>query len=298
MDVIFNDFSISQQFLNIDEFIESLYTGTLPALNLLAEKSNLLLLKSQDIFNKNICVGVNFSNFIYNESFGYPEILKFKSLLLQLIDEPFWETYARTDVDSEYYCESIGNFNGRYPNCFSEAIERELATLSLMHDDYKKSFLKAKKNNLDVPIINIFDKHTVCDFLFFKNVIGFSEYLMRRKYPVEIKFLSDSKNEYYADKCYNDGLISKEDILGIDKTFERHIDQLHSHIESKLVKKITHKQITYYEFRDKLSDSREFRIFYYRMGDKIIYLNSLIKKTQATPDEVKDFTVRLIKSFI
>lgn len=295
MNIIFNDFSINEQFNNLDEFIESISNDTLPAMRYLEEKGEFLLFKSKAIFEKNICPNVSFGYFFNKQSFGIPELARFKSLLVQLLGDPFWEEDISTEVEAIYNCATIGEFLGSEPTCFSEAIERCQPLLSLRHSDYSESSLIVEKNNKQYFAANMFHKESVCEFLLDHGQIGLSEYLLRKNYPIQVSFLHNDNLHYYADSCLEKGEITIDDVKNIAETFERHITNLHNGISSKLTKSINHNGFTYFEFRDKLSQRREFRIFYYRKESKLIYLNSLLKKTPTTPDFVKDYSVKLIK---
>lgn len=297
MNVIFNEFSIDGQYDNLEEFIDSLSKDTLPAMAYLEKKGGFLLLKSNTIFKRNICHNVNFGFFLSTQSFGKAELIRFKSILVQILDEPFWEDSIVTESDAVYKCEAIGTFRGSEPTCFSEAMERRLPLLSLRHTSFSNLAVTVEKNQIPYSVMNLFDKESVCEVLLKHKLIGLSEYLLRKKYPLEVSFLCSDNQHYFADACYENNEITLEDIKGIATTFERHIDHLYDVTSSKLTKSINHKGITYFEFRDKLSQNREFRIFYYRKEDKLIYLNSLLKKTQKTPDAVKDYSIKLIKDY-
>lgn len=297
MDVIFNEFSIDEQYYNLEEFIDSLSKDTLPAMDYLEKKGRFLLLKSNTIFERNICPNVNFGFFLSRQSFGRPELIRFKSILVQILADPFWEDSIFTENDAVYNCEAIGTFNGSEPTCFSEAMERASPILSLRHPAFSNLAFAVEKNQIPYSVMNLFDKESTCEVLLKHKLIGFSEYLLRKKYPLEVIFLCNDNQHYFSDDCYENNEITIEDIKEIAVTFERHINHLCDGTSSKLTKSINHKGITYFEFRDKLSQNREFRIFYYRKEDKLIYLNSLLKKTQKTPNAVKDYSIKLIKDY-
>ena len=47
-----------------------------------------------------------------------------------------------------------------------------------------------------------------------------------------------------------------------------------------------------------MADRREFRIYYFLDHEKLIYLNSVVKKTAQTPDNVKNKSVALIQKYL
>lgn len=297
MDTIFNDLSIDEQFQDADEFVESLHDKTLPVLAHLKKNDNALLIKSQNIFSRNIFHNKKFGDFISIDANSYAELTLFKHLLVNLIDDPFWEQSPKTDVNAQYSSDFTGIFTGQAPNCLSEALERKCNVFSLEHQSFNSNTIDVLKEDNSTSIPNFFNYESLSEILFVNKEIGFCEYLLSKKYETDISFLSNN-NKYYADSCFNDGEITIDDTFNIYKDFKQHISYIVSGTPSSFTKSITHKGITYFEFRSKLSGKREFRIFYTRKNSKIIYLNSLLKKTQTTPDHVKDYTIKLIKEHI
>lgn len=296
MDILFNDFSIDEQFKDEEEFIESLIENTLPSIDLMVKFSDVLLLKSSEIFSKNIIKDMSFGMVMSQKAFIYPEITKFKNLLVDFIAEPYWKCNPSTDVDAYYKCDIIGEFDGKNANCFSEAFERNAPILSLMHNKYSEQIINVSKGDEKRYINNIFNIVSASEYLFSINLIGFSQYILSWKYQLDVQFLKNG-DSYYADDCFKNNSISKNDVKEIFTTFKRFISNLDDKIYSKLTKSISHKGITYYEFRTKLSDEREFRIYYYRDGNKLIFLNSYLKKEQKIPDKVKNYSIELIKKW-
>lgn len=294
MNIMFNDLSIDKQFDDADQFVDSLYYNTLPSMNIIPRNDVSLLIKSSNIYEKKIFNNTSLGEFISMGAFSYPELTMFKSNLIKLIDEPFWDEIPKSDKNAQYHTDFTDEFSGQEPNCFSEALERNYSILSLEHCAFKEYTINILKDGKNYELANFFDKESICEILFHKNKIGFSEYLLSKRYPLDIEFLKHN-NKYYADSCLDNGEITTQDVGYILKDFIKHIEYLKNGTKSALSKSISHKNITYFEFRSKLSSSREFRLFYVRNQNKIIYLNSLLKKTQTTPSGVKDYSITLIK---
>lgn len=90
-----------------------------------------------------------------------------------------------TESDAVYKCEAIGTFKGSEPTCFSEAMERKWPLLSLRHTSFSNLAVTVEKNQIPYSVMNLFDKESVCEVLLKHKLIGLSEYLLRKKYPLE-----------------------------------------------------------------------------------------------------------------
>lgn len=297
MDIIFNDLSIDEQFQDADEFVNSLHNNTLPALKCIKKNENSLLIKSQNIFSRDIFPNKKFGDFMCIDANSYAELTLFKDLLINLIDDPFWEESPKTDVNAQYSSEFTGAFTGQAPNCLSEALERKCNIFSLEHKSFNSNKIDVLKEDNSTSISNFFNCESLSEILFLNKEIGFCEYLLSEKYGTEISFLNNN-NKYYADSCFDDDEITIDDAFAIYKDFKKHISYIVDGTPSSFTNTIKHKGITYFEFKSKLSSRREFRIFYIIKNSQIIYLNSHLKKTQTTPNNVKNYTIKLIKEHL
>ncbi|MBO4976667.1 MAG: hypothetical protein J6C54_02845 [Lachnospiraceae bacterium] len=297
MEVVLNDYAIAGQFRNIEDFVDSLVENTFPVLDCLRNKSTILW-KSQETYSKYITERETIYNFLCSQKFyGFPEAQKLRRLLGELVDEPFWESDSKTDRDSFYSCDYIGEFNGEQPNCFSEALERDGVTVSFEHKDFMVDEVYIKKNRNSQKIFNLYNKVSAGRILFLKDLIGFSELLLSGIRDQSILFYANH-SKYYADEYYDNGKLSKNDALAIQKDFQVFAEgRENGNVLGRFTDAITYKNITYCEFRTTITNSREFRLFYFVDGNKTVFLDSLIKTTQATPDHVKERTYTLIKQY-
>lgn len=62
MDYYLNEYSLRGQFKNIDEFIETLRTSTLPALNKIQDEKGSILWKKDTFWELEICNGITILN--------------------------------------------------------------------------------------------------------------------------------------------------------------------------------------------------------------------------------------------
>ena len=297
MEVILNDYSLDEQFDNIEEFVDSLVNSTFLALGYLENKSSVLL-KSYNTYDDKICESISVYDFLSSQDFmGFPEAQKLRSVLSKLVAEPFWNDNSKTDKKATYKCDKIGVFGGDDSNCFSEALERDKIILSFENSDYKIEKILISKDGTDYQLYNLYDENSAAKNLFLLNQIGFVEFLQQGLRGVDIDFyLHGSK--YYADECYERKELSKKDVLSIKEDFNMFIKgKMQGNMLDRLSDSIKYKELTYNEFRTSLSGKREFRIYYYIDGRKWVFFDSIIKKTETTPEHVKKQTYELIKKY-
>lgn len=140
MDYYLNEYSLRGQFKNIDEFIETLRTSTLPALNKIQDEKGSILWKKDTFWELEICNGITILNIPQKRNERNMEVTALKSKLRQLCTEkPHWRSEDRIQVNvkkydfDELYSESFEN-----PNCFLKAIENEGKIVSFIHPEYKR----------------------------------------------------------------------------------------------------------------------------------------------------------------
>lgn len=296
MDVIINDFSLNGQFKNADDFFDSLVEETLPAFCSL-DSHGWEILSSFETYNRKVSVNLTLYNTLTERAYrGYPEATRLKSLLTSCTNDPYWTDAPQTDEHLKYLID--GKEVKSIPNCFTEAYAREKTLLSFQNKDFRCDKLKIAVDGQEQFLCNLFNKESVGQVLFCKNVIGLAELLMSMNYGKTVCFF-ENNGQYYSDEGYEDGNLTIEDGLSILKNFKLSIEFLCQGIlKSRFSDSITHKGITYYEFRCSLPNNREFRIYYFQDHDKLVYLNSIVKKTAKIPDHVKDQSVALIKKYL
>ena len=297
MEFVFNDYSVDAQFTSVEEFVDILAEKTIPVLEFLNVRGDILL-KSYESYGRPITSKVTMYDFLKSNHFrGFPEAQKLKSLLNKLIVNPFWETDAKTDRSSLYYCEFVGSFSGDSPNCFSEAFERDKLLLSVEHSKFNSNEIGFQKNGELQKIHNIINKEIASKVLFLKNDITFVEFLLGVIGDRDVIFYSNGSS-YYADELWYDGNLTYEDAIKIEKDLKVLVDSKKTGtVLSRLTDSITYRTTTYMEFRTTLKDGREFRMFYYIDGSKWVFLDTLIKKTNETPLSVKKRTCDLIDKY-
>ena len=297
MEVVFNDYSVDAQFSSVEEFVDTLVDKTIPILQTLSGRGDLLL-KAYNSYSRVITDQVTLYDFLISSKFrGFPEAQKLKSLLSNLISDPFWESDSKTEVDAKYCCEFTGSFDGTCPNCFSEALERDRLLLSAEHTNFKTDEIEIQKNAELRKIYNFFNKKNAFKILFLNNCITFIEFLSGVVGDRNVIFYSNGSS-YYADELWDAGDLTLEDAVQIEEDFKLLIDSKKTGtVLPRLTDSITYKDTTYMEFRTTLKGSREFRMFYYIDGSKWIFFDTLIKKTGETPLPAKRRTRGLISKY-
>lgn len=260
MDVVINDFSLDGQFKDAEGFFDSLVEETLPAFYNLVNR-DCEILSSFETYSRQVSSDLTLYDTLTKGPYrGYPEATKLKSFLASCTSDPYWTAAPQTNSQLEY--SMSGKIVEVIPNCFTEAFAREGILLSFQNKDFKRDKLEITVDGQEQFLCNLFDKETAGQALFCKKVIGLAEFLMFAKYGKPVHFL-ENNGRYYSDEGFADGNLTIEDGLSIFKDFKRSIEFLcKGTLKSRFSDSITHKEITYYEFRCSLPDRREFRIYY------------------------------------
>jgi len=153
MEIIFNELSLTGQFASREQFVVEALP---PLLSLLSEidSSKNIFYKKQDFYASLVTrTDSIYDILVGNISRQYREILKFKSQLRQLFDNPYWEN-ERKHSDSCIY-----QYNGTNVCGFSmaEACERDRAIISFTHPNFsgiKLSILK--DSSIGITLDNFF----------------------------------------------------------------------------------------------------------------------------------------------
>lgn len=269
MSIIINDFSLTGQFNDEEEFFDSLVEETLPMFKIL-ENLDIDILSGYETYSLMITEEKNLMHLMGIK--GSAEIARLKSLLTA----PFWEEELFSDNESIYECEYTEKTK---LYCLAEAFERNISVLSFKHPKFRESIISLSKDGSKKDISNSYNKSILIDILIEKEIIDAVYYLVA-KYKLDNSFgLKIGKN--YFQELIKEATLSKEDINIIAEDIERLINftkkgenpkRLSDTIDGKLK-----------EFRTSLSKNREIRIFYFEVNRSITFLNGFLKKTKETP---------------
>ena len=141
-----NEYSLRGQFKNIDEFIETLRTSTLPALNKIQDEKGSILWKKDTFWELEICNGITILNIPQKRNERNMEVTALKSKLRQLCTEkPHWRRVMRLAERAVLF---HININGR-KNTFGENhIDMRNITNSNILSDWSWMF----KKSISVPL--------------------------------------------------------------------------------------------------------------------------------------------------
>ncbi len=298
MEVILNEFSIDCQFKTMEDVADMLVENTLPALK--AAGNDLIILKTEAIYLKEIFPDTSLGKLLGDHhSYTHPALSKFKSTLVQLTDDPYI-TEWKTDRQTEYQFDGLSGENlpdlKIVPNVLTEAVTRNIPLLSFPHKLFGMPEISAKIGNKAVVCANWVKASDVNFYLFQNNSCTFGAYLACQKYALMTKLAKKPNGSYYIDDGFLDGRLSVSDGIQLCEELKHFILALKTGtINKKQSDHVRHGTDCYFEFRFSLSNDRIFRIYYTRKENKIICMNSHLKKTQAIPSSVMEDSIRILK---
>ena len=289
MELILNDYAIGGQFKEISDFEDYFLHDLKQVLDVMIDKQ-MPLYKKSDTYSRLLTSKISFADYLTRQNDTVATLIKEYVINLAYTD-PYWDVdgFCRTKADTDYV------YPGSYdePNCFTEAIEREVPLLSILSDQFSQKEIKGMKSGKEVIISNIIDLKSLLD-TYLKVSPEEIRYIME-KYPFEKKvILSETK-----EKCY-----AREALLENDLTYEDIRKILHN--ISNLIKDKASGRKTHWwssvegdisEYRVSVSDDREFRLFFL-WKENIVFLNGFIKKTNETPEREKKKAREIVKKWM
>lgn len=287
MEIIINDFSLDSQFLNTEEFLDSLNDITLPMLDRL-QGLQIKVLSSHNSYGLLVTEEKTLYDMMTIK--GSAEIRKFKRRLQELLfDDPFWNDDIKS-INEIYDCEFT---ELKSQHCLAEALEREIPVLSFEHNKFKDSTIKISKNSEEKVIKNLFSEGIMLEIFREDKVITHLEFIIL-KYNINESFgLLKGKN-YFKD-LVEESVLSIDDqsyiISDMDKLINFFIKgenpgDLSKTIDGKLK-----------EFRTSLTNNRKIRFFYFESNNKIVFMNGFLKKTQKAPKSQIDRAKRIMNDY-
>lgn len=297
MDIVLNDFSIDGQFESSEDFLDYLTESLFSVLEQLA-KQGCILLKSHYTYSRCIVPGITLHDMVFHGNFnGYSEITKLRAFIVQLTDEPFWETDQKTQTDALYDSPVTGNFSGDSPNCLSEAYERGCMLMSFRHNAFSRPTIKISKDSVTNELDNITDRYVLADCLVRKDRMTLAGLLEVYGKESDIIFPQHGGSGcYYVDEGVEEKLTCK-DKLQIKGDFIMFIEgKATGQMLRRLTDTVVYKGERIHEFRTTVSNSREFRIYYYKQGSRWICLYGWLKDKQTMPDHIKQIVYDRIRA--
>lgn len=289
MELILNDYAICGQFKEISDFEEYFIYNLNPVLDVMLDKQ-MPLYKKSDTFSRLLTSEISLDDYLRRRNDTVATLIK-QYVINMAYSEPYWDVdgLCRTKADTDYV------YPGSYdePNCFTEAIEREVPLLSILSDQFNQKEIKGMKSGQEVTISNIIDLKSLLD-TYLKVTPEEIRYIME-KYPFEKKVvLSEVKERCYVEEALLENGLTYEDkrkiLQNISNLIEDKASGRKTHWWSSVEGEIS-------EYRVSVSDNREFRLFFL-WKDNIVFLNGFIKKTKETPEGEKKKAREIVKGWM
>ena len=176
MEILFNELSLTGQFIDKEMFIKNELSFLIGVLKEMQEFSTLLLLKKSDIWENKINSSMTLHEFITHSDFHKSdEVRKFKSAIIGLTIGPFWDFDSRQPPDSTYFLDKTCIW-GSSP---AEACERGQVVVSFASSLASTNPLNVIRNGQDHPLSNLIHSSDLIEFLWLNNKISFETYLKK-----------------------------------------------------------------------------------------------------------------------
>ncbi|GHT38307.1 hypothetical protein AGMMS49965_01230 [Bacteroidia bacterium] len=172
MEILINELSLTGQFATETQFISK---ALLPLSSLLKELDNSqdTLLKKQDFWQVYVTPTKTLHDILTTQT---DETTRFKSLLANLIGEPFWES-SQKHLATDTYLYSGTNLYGQ---SLAETVERDKIVISFIHTDFARTKLSVAKNTTIVEIDNLFEKGHYIEVAYQRKTLPYSNYFERK----------------------------------------------------------------------------------------------------------------------
>lgn len=282
MEFILNELSLRGQFESEDDFCKYLQEEFVDILEMMDE-NHFLLYKKQEMYERLVTADKTLYDIL---SFcNIPAVTLVKAYIVQLsFQEPYWDDEPCTKEDIVYDYPD----KQEEPNCFTEAIEREIPMVSF-EGSSGKEFL-CHKNKYEVHIQNIVNKAD-----FFNVCLACQEleidYVLEN-YPYERNVtLAKVKGKCYAKEALMENGLTVRDLQMIVQSIPMLIQGLKQGEKNDYWDSFRE---GVFEYRVSVSAGRIFRLFFVQKNG-LVFLNGFIKKSQKTPQQEIEKAIRIKK---
>ena len=290
MQLILNDYSLNGQFESIeDDFAEYFINVMLPIMEILTEK-NIALLKKSDFYSRKITQNETIYDVLRRAN--DPIFTKWKRYIVQMaFDEPYWDSNPKTKEDIEYLTPALDES----PNCFSEAIERNITLFSFPYEDYKRNTIFCWRDGEKCELENIYELGTL---LF--EYLSFNEQDIRyviERYPYSGDLIVECveiKGKCHCDEALLSNGLEYDDYINIVTDIPKLWSNLVTGTKTEMWDSFGK---GLFEYRQHVSSGRIFRIFFTVKDKKLCFLNGFIKKTQVTPQNELEKAKKLLRNW-
>jgi len=192
MEVLINELSLSGQFKNEDEFLDS-FDSVLKMIKLI-DRLNFSLLKEYSFFQSAVTVHSKLDDFLKLRT---DRARKMKQFLLKLAySPPYWNENQRHNCFDTYSY----NLSNICNTSLAESCERDSIVLSFLHNDFLKNNLVVQKNANDMDVYNLIDKYHFLEYMLSISHIEPLKYC-------QLKFENSNLNFSYLENDYGFNLL-------------------------------------------------------------------------------------------
>jgi hypothetical protein len=264
--VLFNELSLTGQFSNQDDFVKN---GLLPFVGVLKEMKGFstLLLKKSDVWGKMITPTITLHSLLINNAFRkHDEVRRLKLAIVDLTNEPFWDSDCKQDANSTYLLDGA-DICGSSP---AEACERDKVVVSFVSSSASIDPLNVIRNGINIPLLNLICSGKLTEILWANDQISFESYLKARFSGGKLDF------SRVDDKMGFLGIQTSEQSLFLDtfRKFEKlpwdqiHTDKGLDYKEYHETISMSYRDVKTYKFRA----SQKFRCHGYREKDSFVVI--------------------------
>ena len=203
MEILINESSLSGQFSSIEHFVETGLRPFVKALNDVDLSSNSLY-KRYDFYQTKITsyhtIHDVLTGFVSRQ---YDEIRKFKSQLVKLFNNPYWEDNPKQSADSIY----TYNGNNISGSSLAEAYERDSMVISFHHNDFLLTQIPVYKDENKIELDNLFNQGHFTQIAYLQHLIPFDVFCCKMFSNSKLNFSEiDSKEGFSLVKREKESL--------------------------------------------------------------------------------------------
>ena len=200
MELLINELSLKGQFNSIEEFIN---IALPPLLSVLkdTDSSRDLLYKKYDFYSSLVTPQNTLHDVVVGPiSRQYDEIRKFKTQLVGLFENPFWEDSPKHSFNDSYYFLE----NKITGSSLAEACERDKIAISFICNEFNNNTLDVIKEKNTITVDNLFEKEHCLEVFKQRNFISFEHYCKSKFHESKLDF-----SQLYVKDGFD--LIGKDD---------------------------------------------------------------------------------------
>ncbi len=188
-----NELSLEGQFVNLEDFLDSL--KVMIVVQKVMDAAQIRLLKHYNLTNEKVTESHTLHQVLTDNSVKTTnEIRRFKMYLKRLLSDPaFWhESQIHKETDNYIFKHT----EKKYDYSLAEACERDRKVLSFDNERYREDILEVQKNGMKMTLLNFHNPYTLSETLYEENLINENDYCKFRFYNTNLSF--DKLDDKYA----------------------------------------------------------------------------------------------------